>query len=426
MKTIKPFDHNYFLGYVNKVTPQFIKIHFPSSNLLENFYHKGSNYAGGNVGNFIVIEGEEYGFLARITKTELPDAEKKLMTEKAIKSNETAFYPAGEAELLLCFDVFEPKKTKKTISKYPAIGAKVYSCSNAQIAEYVKAFGTNNDDVYADLGKLTTNDVECKISLNSLFSQHCAIVGTTGSGKSWTVAKLVEEIIDKTTNKIILIDATGEYLKLKGGDYILTKGTIFPYEELTIDDLFILLRPTGQSQKPILIEAIRSLKLQKILKQNEQNKQNGCFKKANQSKEDFNKLYQENIEKIEDGKCDFNIQHLAEQIKEECVYPSDTRSGGFNETFGGFNEKVYDHQITLINRINNLINNENFNNVFHFRKLEKIKEPDSKHLLILEKIKEFLKKNATLTQNYYALALNIFHRHFKSKKLSQMLWRRFF
>ncbi|PZX53991.1 helicase HerA domain-containing protein [Algoriphagus chordae] len=212
-----PFNHNYFLGYVNQVSPQYVKVHFPSSILLEKFSHNGVFFAGGNVGNFIVIEGEEYGFLARIIEIELPDGERKTISEKAIQHDETAFHPSGKAELLLSFSVFEPAKAEKTVSKYPAIGAKVYSCSDEQIEIYVKEFGKKKDEsenVYADLGKLTSNDANCKVSLNSIFGRHCAIVGTTGGGKSWTVAKLVEEVISKTNNKVILIDATGEYSKI--------------------------------------------------------------------------------------------------------------------------------------------------------------------------------------------------------------------
>jgi hypothetical protein len=200
---IKPFNHNYFLGYVNEITPQYIKIHFPSSVLLSKFHFEGVNYAGGNVGNFVVIEGEEYGFLARIIKLYLPDSERKEISEKAIEHSESNFHPSGEAELLLSFSTFEPDKIQKTVSKYPCIGAKVFSCSDEQIGKYVQEFGkkeADSDNVYATLGKLTANDAECKISLNSLFGRHCAVVGTTGGGKSWTVSKLRETILNKTTN----------------------------------------------------------------------------------------------------------------------------------------------------------------------------------------------------------------------------------
>ncbi len=362
---MNPFNHNYFLGYINEVTPQFVKVHFPSSNLLEKFSHKGVYYAGGNVGNFIVVEGEEFGFLARLVEITLPDSEKKTISEKAIQHDETAFHPSGKAELLLSFSVFEPEKTEKTVSKYPAIGAKVYSCSDEQIEIYVKEFGKKKDEtenVYADLGKLTSNDANCKVSLNSIFGRHCAIVGTTGGGKSWTVAKLVDEVITKTNNKVILIDATGEYSKVTLNSLTLGVNAYFPFQNLSIPDLFFLLRPTGQSQRPVLLEAIRSLKIKRI----DSTKCNakGVIEKANKTKDSFYTFYQSRIKEIEDNSCNFDINFLIDQIKEECIYPS-----GFNDTtkWGGADPKTYDYQTSLIGRIADLINTEIFNKLLGFK-----------------------------------------------------------
>ncbi len=362
---MNPFNHNYFLGYINEVTPQFVKVHFPSSNLLEKFSHKGVFYAGGNVGNFIVIEGEEFGFLARLIELELPDGERKTISEKAIQHDETAFHPSGKAELLLSFSVFEPEKTQKTVSKYPAIGAKVYSCSDEQIEIYVKEFGKKKDDtenVYADLGKLTSNDANCKVSLNSIFGRHCAVVGTTGGGKSWTVAKLVDEVATKTNNKVILIDATGEYSKITSNSLILGTDTYFPFQNLSIPDLFFLLRPTGQSQRPVLLEAIRSLKIKRL--DSTKSNTRGVIEKANKIKNDFYTFYQSRIKEIEDNSCNFDINFLIDQIKEECIYPS-----GFNDTtkWGAADPKTYDYQTSLIGRIADLINTEIFNNLLGFQ-----------------------------------------------------------
>lgn len=365
-----PFGHNYFLGYIHEVTPQFVKVHFPSSNLLEKFSHKGVFYAGGNVGNFIVIEGEEFGFLARIIEIELPDAERKSISQKAIQHDETAFHPSGKAELLLSFSVFEPQKTEKTVSKYPSIGAKVYACSDEQIEIYVKEFGKKNDEVnvYADLGKLTSNDANCKVSLNSIFGRHCAIVGTTGGGKSWTVSKLVGEIKTRTSNKVILIDATGEYAKLTSKSFVLGTDAYFPYQNLTIPDLFFLLRPTGQSQRPTLLEAIRSLKMIRIAKSAKPNVSTNIKLKAEQEKEKYYSFYQQHIKKIEDNSCNFDITHLIEQIKEECVY-----STGFTDKqpdpkkWGGYDQKIYDYQTPLIGRITDLINTDIFNKLLGFK-----------------------------------------------------------
>ena len=98
------------------------------------------------------------------------------------KLKESDFHPIGKAELLLSFSVFNPEKIEKTVSKYPSIGAKVYSCSDEQIGRYVNEFGRKiNDDenVFSAIGRLTSNNSICNISLNSLFGRHCAVIGTT-------------------------------------------------------------------------------------------------------------------------------------------------------------------------------------------------------------------------------------------------------
>ena len=391
---MKTFDNEYFLGYVNEVTPQYVRIHFPSSHLLGQFVHRGSIYAGGNVGNFVVIEGDEYGFLARIVELELPDSERKEISEKAIHQDSTKFHPSGKAELLLVFNLFEPNKTIKTISKYPTIGAKVYSCSDEQIGIYVKEFGKKKDDneanVYAELGKLTSNDSPCRVSLNALFGRHCAIVGTTGGGKSWTVAKLIEETREKTNTKIILIDATGEYKGIGEVNCVLGTDVFFPYQKLTIPDLFFLLRPTGQSQRPILLEAIRSLKVVKIGSQHYPIKfgeNSGLFPKAGRLKQDFLDFYRQNIKEIEDNKCDFDINKLASQIKNECIY-----ANGFNDTtkWGGDDAKTYDYQTSLISRITDLLNTDVFNKLFGFHDI------DAAEKSIIDEINTFITGNNTV------------------------------
>ena len=377
---MQPFNHNYFLGYVNEVTPQYIKIHFPSSTLLSKFHFEGINYAGGSVGNFIVIEGEEYGFLAQLTEVRLSDSEKKELTEKAISHKESEFHPIGKAELLLSFSVFNPEKVEKTVSKYPSIGAKVYSCSDEQIGKYVKEFGkkeTDKDNVYTTLGKLTSNDADCNISLNSLFGRHCAVVGTTGGGKSWTISKLIESITTQTSNKVILIDATGEYHTLKSKSFVLGKDSYFPYQKLSIPDLFYLLRPTGQSQRPVLLEAIRSLKIQQI--------QNNSvvYVKSNTLKQTYKDLYNRNVANIENNLCNFDINLLTQQIKEECVY----QGANYNKDtskWGDFDPKTYDYQTSLISRITDLLNTDIFNNLLGFNNVP------ASYLSIIDGIDTFL------------------------------------
>lgn len=264
---MKPFDHNKFIGYICEVTPQYVRMQIPSARLLHSFYFDGEIYFGGSVGSFVVIEGQEYGFLGRIFEQSLPQGERAEITDKNINEKDTMFHPIAKIELLALFDVYKPEVINKTVSRYPSVGAKVYSCSDEQMGLYIAKFGIKKDDIdipLAPLGKLTSNDSLCNISLNSLFGRHCAVLGTTGGGKSWTIAKLLELISSKTSNKCVLIDATGEYNCISDNMESIELGTgefIFDYKNLSIDELYYLLHPSSKTQVPKLMEAIRSLKM---------------------------------------------------------------------------------------------------------------------------------------------------------------------
>jgi len=263
-----PFEHNYFIGYINNVTPQYVQVHFPSSVLLKTFIHKGELLNGGLVGNFVVIEGQQYGFLGKILELSLPEKERLELSEKSFNNKD--FHPTGKIEILLSFDLFEPQKIEKGLNSLPSIGAKVFVCSSEFIKRYFRGFGVKKEDIHnapvIELGCLTYDkSATIEISQQAIFGRHCAIVGTTGGGKSYTVSRLLEGIKDNG-GKAILIDPTGEYSTHDGKGYaekpmILSVDSFFPYSKLTIGDLFVLFRPSGQVQMPILIEAIKSLKI---------------------------------------------------------------------------------------------------------------------------------------------------------------------
>ncbi len=306
------FSHNHFLGYVNEVAPQYIRIHFPSSRLLQSFYHEGYSLGGGHVGCFVVIEGEQYGFLARITEVALPDSERKSITEKSILEDDSTFHPSGKAELLLSFDIYNPNKGEKTVGRYPHIGSKVYACSNEQITWYVSQFGEEDENpVYASLGKLTSNDVDCKISLDALFGRHCAVLGTTGGGKSWTMAKLMEQVQDKTYNKIILIDATGEYKDISNADHcIVGEDSYFPYSQLSNSDFCSLFREHSPNTSTILCEAINTLRLVHGGKLT-------SGEKVGLSVANVSSTISQNLPYYING--DFDLLGLGQQVRNECV-----------------------------------------------------------------------------------------------------------
>ena len=227
------------------------------------------------------------------------------------------------------------------------------------------------------MGKLTSNNALCNISLNSLFGRHCAVLGTTGGGKSWTVAKLIELASEYTDNKCILIDATGEYcninniqnIELGTGDYI------FDYTNLSIDELYYLLHPSSKTQVPKLMEAIRSLKISKLdtktelasyYKQDSQgNSIIGNIYKSKREKRPFEVFYYNHIVDIENKSCNFDFNLLAAQITNECIWDSDRNNSFF---WGDRNETDVSNCISLISRINNVMSTSEYNKIFGFRK----------------------------------------------------------
>ena len=73
MSKINPFDNNHFIGYISFVSPQFAKVHFPSSTLLNKTIFSGEEFNGGLVGNFVTIEAENSGFIGKISEIDLPE-----------------------------------------------------------------------------------------------------------------------------------------------------------------------------------------------------------------------------------------------------------------------------------------------------------------------------------------------------------------
>jgi len=77
-------------------------------------------------------------------------------------------------------------------------------------------FGTNITD-YIKIGKSALyKNLEIKLNINPFFSNHFSILGNTGSGKSYSVAKIIQSIFNDENkvpfrSNIFLFDAYGEY-----------------------------------------------------------------------------------------------------------------------------------------------------------------------------------------------------------------------
>lgn len=196
-------------------------------------------------------------------------------------------------------------------------------------------------------------------------------IRSTGEGSVKLIRSPMAEVWMQNNTKAIVLDATGEYSKISHMEHCLLPDTsYFHYSRLTIDDIFLLLRPSGQVQAPKLMEAIRSLKIVKLMSGVCVNGiviENGCIKKESQKKYVFHKFYSDNITKIETNTLDIDISHLVQQVAYECIY-EDGNFGKDPSVWGGRSDKDYGNCSSLFGRIANLVNASHFKDIFGFSK----------------------------------------------------------
>ena len=114
-------------------------------------------------------------------------------------------------------------------------------------------------------------------NIDNFFSNHFAILGNTGSGKSCTVARLFQNLFYRQkyypeNSKIVLFDVYGEYhtafekinqtkckYKILTTDINASQNSIirFPAYFLEVDDIALLLNVTSSTQLPIIEKALK-------------------------------------------------------------------------------------------------------------------------------------------------------------------------
>lgn len=102
---------------------------------------------------------------------------------------------------------------KRTLDTVPEIEAPCYPIDGENITKFMQTISTqSNYEIPLSIGKYSIDEnAEAFLDGDKLFQRHAVIVGSTGSGKSWCVAKLVEQIAKLPMANCILFDIHGEY-----------------------------------------------------------------------------------------------------------------------------------------------------------------------------------------------------------------------
>lgn len=121
---------------------------------------------------------------------------------------------------------------KRGIKTYPLPKQGVYLLTKEELsALYRAAEGESKSSVSPLVSFATYSEGEstpCRANINKMFGMHCAVLGSTGSGKSGTVAAILHSVLEhqhegkNLSPQIIIIDPHGEY-----GEAFSERATVF-------------------------------------------------------------------------------------------------------------------------------------------------------------------------------------------------------
>ena len=166
----------------------------------------GRSYRVGQVGSFVRIpQGyhDLYGIISNVGASATPET---VIDVSARGDRWIKVQLVGE----IIESTFE-----RGISQYPAINDEAHLVTEADLA---KIYGVS-DKGQIKIGRLAgAESIPVRVDLDKLVSRHSAVLGSTGSGKSTTVASLLRSISGGDGSvfpnaRILLIDIHGEYGK---------------------------------------------------------------------------------------------------------------------------------------------------------------------------------------------------------------------
>jgi hypothetical protein len=158
---------------------------------------------------------------------------------------------------------------RRTLETVPEIDAPCFVLSGEKLTEFMRAISTQivEGQEPLSLGKYTLDEeANAWIDGNKFFQRHAVVVGSTGSGKSWTVARILEQVAGLPNASALLFDIHGEYAPLVGegishlrvagpgdldGARTLDDGIIFlPYWLLTYEEMLAMLLDRSDQNAP--------------------------------------------------------------------------------------------------------------------------------------------------------------------------------
>jgi hypothetical protein len=251
----------------------------PGLKALTRMTHQGALEVG-RVNSYVTIPSGSQRVLAMVTRVVMTE-ETELKTDRTMVT-----FPTSRKLLRATMigavtgDGFVPG-----VSNFPALDSPVLAASRTDLDA---VFGVATKDRFptdpehpgfcVPIGmSVVFPDYPVSINPDLFFGKHAAIIGSTGSGKSCSIATVVQSVLDcdqVQATHFIILDTNGEYAPAFPGDayrslYISTEPKsdarlVIPYWIMNADDFTRLFRASPGIQQPVLLDALRSARAPQI------------------------------------------------------------------------------------------------------------------------------------------------------------------
>lgn len=256
-----------YLGDVQDVNGTTVSISLSKNSLSGFVYIDGQGYRVGQIGSFIRIPvgySDLFGIVSGVGASAVPidKADQTIHGNRWMKIQLIGEGPRN--------GVFT-----RGLSQYPTIGDEVHLVSEKELRSI---YGQPDRPYFVKLGHISNAEsIPALIDINKLVTRHSAVVGTTGSGKSTTVASIVNALSDVNrypSARIIMLDLHGEYghaLKDNGSIYKINADNnasvreselVIPFWALNFDELCEICfgEFASEKDKNIVMERVQKYK----------------------------------------------------------------------------------------------------------------------------------------------------------------------
>ena len=214
MLPLLSFADNDLLGSVTYVDTEQIIIEIENTHIMGQIC----------VGNIVAIEtGKQHQYLIalidKVTRKYVEDFD-----DDSVEQNEMMISSADYVKVSVIgtyHSAFGNARNvfKRGVDTFPQIESKCYCVSGNNLQSFMNILSKDiATEKRLKIGSfMMDTHADAVLDGNRLFQRHAAILGSTGSGKSWCVANILEKASELKYSNIIVFDMHGEYARLAEG-----------------------------------------------------------------------------------------------------------------------------------------------------------------------------------------------------------------